>query len=404
MTLVESVSLLLGLIYASSLLYFGGKRWGAALISLMALAAVIVSSIWPLLVGTAIAAAVFALVHRRSPQLTQGEGRADEVRDAVSHFFALSLLIVGLQYVVYHALLLNGLGGHLTRPDVVDAFIPIAGGLELKAIVTLNLWDKHHPAAAVMLFTVMVSAIVCKRAFCGWACPLGLLGTQLYRLRKRFIPGDALPPAWLDWPLRMVKYLLFFVLLYLVVFGMPSQALPGYFGGNYHMISDAKMGAFFLSPSLLAGIIIVLVLAMAMWQQQSFCRYLCPYGAGLGLLSFLSPFKIRRSDEHCLKSKGFACDKCTRACPARIEVDNLITVRSDECQACMRCISACPKKEALTLSTRTGISLSAKGVAVILMLMMFAIPLIAAACGYWHSEVTDEMRAYLLPYLHQIGH
>ncbi|WP_028116314.1 4Fe-4S binding protein [Ferrimonas senticii] len=404
MTLIESISLLLGLTYAGSLLYFGGQKWGAAAMALMLLAALLAAMVWPLLLGALIAAGLYGLLLTFKPQLAKGEGRENAIREPIAHFFGLSMLLVGLQYLAYHLALMNGFGGYLTRPDVVDAFLPLAGGIEIKAIVTLGLWDQAHPAAAVMLFTVMLSAVVCKRAFCGWACPLGLAGTYLYKLRKRFIKGDALPPAWIDWPLRMVKYLLFVALCYLVIFGLPTMALPGYLSGHYHLMADAKMGAFFLKPTLISGTVIALILLLAAWQQQGFCRYLCPYGAGLGLLSMLSPFKVRRNVDACLiNSKGMKCDKCSRACPARIAVHQRITVRSDECQACLRCVSACPKKEALALSSRWGWQLSARGVAVVMMLLLFALPLAAFIGGFWHSAVTDEIRAYLLPYLHQLG-
>ncbi|QIZ75732.1 4Fe-4S binding protein [Ferrimonas lipolytica] len=404
MTVVESISLMLGLLYAASLLYFSGKKWGAGLTVALTGAAVVAASAWPLLVGAAVAIAVLVGMKRWQPQLAQGEGRENQIRELVHHFFSLSILIVGMQYVLYHALLLNDMGGSLIRPDVVDAFLPIAGGIGIRSILTINVWDSHHPAAAVMLLTVVVSAIVCKRAFCGWACPLSLAGTYLYKLRKRFIAGDAVPPKWLDWPLRMLKYLLLIALVY-IVFGMPAESLPYYLNGNYHKVADVKMGMFFLNPSLIAAIIIGIILVMAAWQQHAFCRYLCPYGAGLGLVSFLSPLKIRRDSKSCLiESRGMKCDKCSRACPARIQVHQQISIRSDECQACMRCVSACPKSAALGFSTRNNWRVSARGIAIIMLVVMFGIPLAAYAGGYWHSDVTDAIRLQLIPYLNSIGH
>lgn len=63
------------------------------------------------------------------------------------------------------------------RPDVTDAFLPIAAAIQLKAIFSIGFWDQTHPAGAVMLVTVVVTGIACKRAFCGWICPLGLAGS-----------------------------------------------------------------------------------------------------------------------------------------------------------------------------------------------------------------------------------
>ncbi|MGD0800634.1 MAG: 4Fe-4S binding protein [Terracidiphilus sp.] len=50
----------------------------------------------------------------------------------------------------------------------------------------------------------------------------------------------------------------------------------------------------------------------------------------MGLVSLLSPVKIRRDAEACLD-----CGKCAKACPACLPVDRLIQIRSAECNACL---------------------------------------------------------------------
>ncbi|WP_375709259.1 4Fe-4S binding protein, partial [Escherichia coli] len=40
-------------------------------------------------------------------------------------------------------------------------------------------------------------------------------------------------------------------------------------------------------------------------------RYLCQYGAVMGVVSLLSPFKIRRNAESCI-----GCGKCAKNCPS----------------------------------------------------------------------------------------
>ncbi len=58
------------------------------------------------------------------------------------------------------------------RPDVTDAFLPIAAAIQLKAILSID-FGSNSLAGAVMLVTAVVTGIVCS-AFCGWICPLGL--------------------------------------------------------------------------------------------------------------------------------------------------------------------------------------------------------------------------------------
>ncbi|WED24701.1 4Fe-4S binding protein [Vibrio sp. JC009] len=405
MSVLESIILMSGLAFCLSLLYTSKQKWGSMMTLALVISALAVSFSWPLLLGTVAGLAGLGLLHRFRPELATATGRENTLRDWVQHMMGLAIALVGCQYIVYYSLLAHGIVPDISRPDVVDAFLPIAAGLEIKAILTLNFWDKNHPAAAVMLTSVLLSGVFVKRAFCGWFCPVGLAGQYIHKLRTRLIKGEWNPPKWLDWPLRMLKYLLLAGLLYIVVLAMPKEALPYYLNGHYMKIADLKTAMFFVSPGVIGGTILLVIFLMAAWQKQSFCRYLCPYGAALGLLSFLSPFKVRRDTSHCLNDAGgMSCDKCTRACPARIQVHVIETVRVDECQSCMRCISACPKKEALSVRSRWGSKLSARGVLIILLLLMFGLPLIAHMAGFWHSQVSDEMRMELIRYLHQINH
>lgn len=404
MSIIESITLMLALVYSISLLYWSGKKWGALATAGLLIGSLATTLYWPLAVALIVAMATLTLASRYRGELIKGEVRANTLRDVIQHLLALSMLLVGIQFAANATMLKMGITPWLMRPDVGDAFLPIAGGIELKAIISLGIWDQTHPAAAVMLAVVLLTGLVCKRAFCGWACPLGLAGEYLYKLRKRIIKRELLPPAWLDWPLRMLKYLLLGGLLYIII-TMPAASIPHYLEGNYHKIADLKMALFFITPGLITLIGFGLILGLAAWRRQGFCRYICPYGAMLGLLSFLSPFKIRRSTKHCLiDAKGMNCDKCTRACPAAISVHTQKNIRSDECQACMRCISACPKKEALHFSTRNGWKLSARGLSIMLLILLFMIPLIAYSSGFWVSQTPTEIRMYLIQHLGSIGH
>ncbi|WP_139379670.1 4Fe-4S binding protein, partial [Zoogloea sp. LCSB751] len=93
--------------------------------------------------------------------------------------------------------------------------------------------------------------------------------------------------------------------------------------------------AFFFNLSLVSGLCLGWVLLLTATFRQGFCRYLCPYGAWLALLGLLTPLRIRRDPVRCLRSSGHDCDKCSRACPSRIQVHQLIAVRSLECTSCL---------------------------------------------------------------------
>src|SRR4029078_7940487 len=88
--------------------------------------------------------------------------------------------------------------------------------------------------------------------------------------------------------------------------------------------------------------VIGILLLGSVLVKNFWCRYLCPYGALLGLASLLSPLRIRRSLAACID-----CGKCAKACPANLPVDQLVTIKSAECTGCLECVSICPAEGAL---------------------------------------------------------
>ena len=103
---------------------------------------------------------------------------------------------------------------------------------------------------------------------------------------------------------------------------MSSEALLGFMSTPYGLIADVKMLNFFRHMGLTAAVVLALLVLLSMLVQNFWCRYLCPYGALLGLVSLLSPVKIRRDAEACID-----CGKCARACPAALRVDALVQIR-----------------------------------------------------------------------------
>ena len=57
--------------------------------------------------------------------------------------------------------------------------------------------------------------------------------------------------------------------------------------------------------TVIVGLVLLSIPIRGFW-----CRYLCPYGALLGILSLLSPQKIKRNPTTCID-----CGKCAKVCP-----------------------------------------------------------------------------------------
>jgi polyferredoxin len=201
-----------------------------------------------------------------------------------------------------------------------------------------------HPAAMVLFIAFMLMSLLLKKAFCSWLCPVGTLSEHLWKLGRRVFGRNLHSPKWLDIPLRGLKYLLlgFFVFM---IGAMSAEAIHDFMSTPYGLVADVKMLNFFRDIGQTAAIVIGLLVLLSMLIQNFWCRYLCPYGALLGITSLLSPVKIRRDVEACID-----CGKCARACPSSLAVDQLIQIRSVECTACMACVAACPAESALQFS------------------------------------------------------
>src|SRR5690606_29726298 len=87
---------------------------------------------------------------------------------------------------------------------------------------------------------------------------------------------------------------------------------------------------FFFSSSMLLWTILIVFIIGCVMVDRFYCRYLCPLGAALGLVSILSPFKIKRVSQCTL------CKVCEHACPTGAirgpEIDFKECVRCDVCE------------------------------------------------------------------------
>lgn len=405
MSLLEALTMTSGLVYLVLLLWQGRSGWGWTLSLLLAAALWLLVADSVLWLALGLVATTLALWQCYHPLLMLAHIDSQRIRTATRQLLLLCWGLVAVQYVVHIGQLGQGMSPWLVRPDVVDGFLPIAGGLGLRAWLGQGLVDPHHPAATVTVLVLSLSALLLERAFCAWFCPLGLVGEWLHGLRGRLLPGEWTPPRWLDVVLRGQKFLVLAFLLFIVLIAVPSAALPGYLASPYHQAADMKMGAFFFNLTLISGLCLGWVLLLTATFRQGFCRYLCPYGAWLALLGLLTPLRIRRDPARCLRSQGHDCDKCSRACPSRIQVHQLIAVRSLECTSCLSCVAACPKRaDTLHLGTPRR-RFSPPRLLGLLCLLLLVLPLLCyGLLGIWVSQTPLEVRAQLLQLLPQLTH
>ena len=93
-------------------------------------------------------------------------------------------------------------------------------------------------------------------------------------------------------------------------FQMPGAVIDMFINSPYNRFADVKMLHFFtgLSPvalSVFSALAILTVVFRNFW-----CRYLCPYGALLGIIGLLCPGRVRRDPARCT-----GCGKCETKLP-----------------------------------------------------------------------------------------
>ncbi|CAG0931680.1 partial anaerobic carbon-monoxide dehydrogenase iron sulfur subunit, partial [Planctomycetaceae bacterium] len=130
-------------------------------------------------------------------------------------------------------------------------------------------------------------------------------------------------------------------------------------------------------------VVIVVLLVLSLPVRNPVCRYLCPYGALLGLVSILSPVKVTREGKTCV-----SCGVCSQVCPAYIPVMAKERVMSEECIGCWRCVSHCRAMGALEMKlTGRKVAVNAVLFAVLVVCLFVGGSLAGRATGNWKSQI-----------------
>jgi polyferredoxin len=287
------------------------------------------------------------------------------------------------------------------RPAGVEAWLPIAALMKLKAFVLTGELPVVHPAGLFLLVAFLGVALLYRKAFCSWICPIGTLSEWLWQWGHAVFGRTFALPRWFDIPLRSLKYILFGLFAW-VIFTMPVPEIQAFLHTPYGLISDVKMLDFFRRMGQATAITLMVLIVLSVFVKNFWCRFLCPYGAMLGLVALASPTRIRRNPDACID-----CSKCAKACPAGLPVDRKLSVASAECTACMSCVAACPAAGALDLSIgprRAAAPTTPLAVAAGILIVFLGIVGYARVTGNWHTEIPDAMYFELIPRAKEFHH
>jgi polyferredoxin len=324
-----------------------------------------------------------------------------KIRFVVQLLFALLCIWIGVEFYQFiQYLQTNGAVAFSSRPPGVDGFLPISSFMSFYLFIVTGQIQSAHPAGFFIFFAIVLVSLVFGKAFCSWLCPVGFLSELIGDFGKKIFKKDLKLPKLLDYPLRSVKYLLLGFLFFSVFFLMSVTAVQAFLESPYNLVSDIKMYYFFADISRFSLIVIRILFLLSIMIRGFWCRYLCPYGALLGITSLLSPNKIKRNPVNCID-----CGLCNKACPSFVKVDKVKTVVSDECTTCMNCVDACPVENTLYLETlpfkkKINKKLVAIGVVSIFMIVTgFGILI-----GKWQNKITKTEYLELHKNMDSFGH
>ncbi len=315
------------------------------------------------------------------------------LRYVVQAAFFLLTLSIGWQF--YHFVRHFEAGWpFVERPASVDAFLPIGGFMAFKYFLLTGIVDPVHPAGFILFAAILGVSLVMKKGFCGWICPIGTLSQYIWMTGEKIFGRNFRIEKVTDISLRSLKYVLlgFFVLIIGV---MPMWSTAMFFISDYYKTVDVRMMKFFTEMTTLTMWVLIALGALSVLYKNFWCRYLCPYGALLGLVSRFSPFKVRRNEGQCVH-----CHACTKHCPTLIDVENKDVVKSEECFGCLTCVSRCPEQDALNLTFefRKKSRVVKPWVFPVLLIVFFYFVIgIGMAAGKWKSKLPYEEYQGLIP-------
>lgn len=306
------------------------------------------------------------------------------LRIATQWGFLLFMVYLGVRLFLFvRHFRSGGTAPFVPRADGVEGFLPIAGLLGVKDWLASGTINPVHPASVVILVTVVAVSLLLKRSFCSWICPVGTLSELLWKRGFVLFKRNLRPPRWLDVALRGVKYLLLLFFLYSIFWTMAPESVAAFIYSDYNKVADVRLLDFFLHLSGIPLVVIGVLLVLSLPVRNPFCRYLCPYGALLGLVSILSPVKVTRDGNTCV-----SCGVCSQVCPSYIPVMAKERVMSEECIGCWRCVSHCRAMGALEMKlTGRKVVVNAIIFAVLVVFFFVGGSLAGRATGNWKSQI-----------------
>ncbi len=203
---------------------------------------------------------------------------------------------------------------------IVNGFI--MGGFLCPITTVQNVLFKFTTGYLFLFLTPVVFSVFFGRIHCGFVCPFGMVQEFINFITVKM-------PKKIEIILRKTKYFILFALIAgaLIKGDLIVRDMP------YREIFNFEFSWLLVFWVMLAIII-----------YRPFCKYLCPYGALLGIVSKFSLYKFCVNESRCVH-----CKMCERVC--KIDAIENERINRMECVMCGRCTGCC-SKEAIGFSVK----------------------------------------------------
>jgi polyferredoxin len=210
------------------------------------------------------------------------------------------------------------------------------GAIQNAVLCLVNPQYVMSMTALAIFFLPLLTALFFGRIFCSGVCPLGAI-QDLVVIRPLRVPIK------LDRILRSLQ----FIYLGLAIFfaGWALNLKLGAWNlkiGQHFLICewDPFVPIFRRSGPFYMVLIAAALILAGMFIGRPYCRWLCPYGGILSLLSRVSWKNVSITPD-----KELDCGLCTESCPYGA-IDQCRADRA-HCVACTRCYADCPRHKRL---------------------------------------------------------
>jgi len=200
------------------------------------------------------------------------------------------------------------------------------GALQQSALNPSQLFSGPKIGWLILILLPLYFTLIFGRIYCGSVCPFGAVQEFIYRLGKR-IRFNHQVNSKLDQIGKSIKYL---VLLAIII-------SPLFITIPWYCQYDPFYYLFNFKGEMLSLIILVVLLISSLIISRPWCRYICPYGALLALVSKFSLLKIKTDKNACI-----SCTICQKQCLMQAIEKGVIN--QGECIKCGECLASCPKK------------------------------------------------------------